>query len=167
MSLILPCALSDLLHGNPLNQLARYSGVSWHVLLYMLFKFSSPRIQRGIHPQGIVEHFAIYFKRYELDIPISSISMVLIQEIAVFTSSNTSVGSGGLFMHTLLKILVIVVIFTEHGLTIPFIPVLLSMSQETGAVFNHMRPLFFSPYFSYILYVKQTLLEYLNKRLWM
>ena len=81
--------------------------------------------------------------------------MVSIQEIAVFTSSNTSVRSGGLFMHTSLKIFVIVVIFTEYGLRIAFIPVTLLMSQETESVFNHKRASFFSPFF-FIYFVFQT-----------
>ena len=59
--------------------------------------------------------------------------------MGVFTSSNTSVGSGGLLMHTPLKLLVIVVIFTEHGLTISFIPVTLFMLQETEGLYLVIR----------------------------
>ena len=44
--------------------------------------------------QGIALHFiAIIFKLYELDLSISSISLVLIEEMGVWTSSNTSVES--------------------------------------------------------------------------
>ena len=46
-------------------------------------------------------------------------------EMGVFTSSKTSVGSGGLFMLISLRILAIVVIFTENVLTIAYIPVTL------------------------------------------
>ena len=78
---------------------------------YVLSKFSPPK-------NIIIEHLAISFKPYELYLQYHLSSMVLIQEVGVFTSWNTSVGSGGLFMHTSLKLLVIVVIFIEHGLTI-------------------------------------------------
>ena len=60
----------------------------------------------------------------------------LIHEMGVFTYSNTSVGSGGLFVYIFLKLLAIVVIFTEHVLTIAFIPVILFISQATEGLYN-------------------------------
>ena len=97
----------------------------------MLLKFSYPKnTEGGIFSQGIVEHLAISFKQYELDPSISSISVVLIHEIRVFTSSNASVESGDLSMHISLKLLDIVVIFTEHGFRISFIPATLFASQK-------------------------------------
>ena len=104
---------------------------------YAWFEFSSLQNTEGfIFSQDIVEHLAISFKQYELDpsITFASVSVVLIHEMGVFTSSNTSDESGGLFMHTSLKLL-IVVIFTEHGFTISFIP----MTLIRGTVFNHTR----------------------------
>ena len=55
-----------------------------------------PKAQKGIFSHGYVEHLAISFELYELDPSISSISVVLIHEMRVFTSSNTSVESGGM-----------------------------------------------------------------------
>ena len=95
-------------------------------------------------------HIPVYVYLYS-----SSISIVLIQEIGVFTSSNTSVGIGSLFMHISLKLHVIVVIFTKHGLTISFIPVTLLISQETEGLYLIIRGKsdlwFFSPYFIYFV----------------
>ena len=92
--------------------------------IYVLFKFVSPK------SQVIIEHLAISFKLYELDPSISSISVVLTHEMGVFTYSNTSVGSGGLFMHISFKMLVIVVVFTQYVSTIAFIPVTLFISED-------------------------------------
>ena len=69
-------------------------------------------------------------------------------------------GSGDLFLHTSLKLLVIVVIFTEYGLTISFIPVALCISQKREELYlikrQKSKSWIFSPYFSSILYVKES-----------
>ena len=85
--------------------------------------FQLQRVQKGVYCN--IEHLAISFKPYELDLPISSLSVLLIHEMGVFTSSNTSVGNGVFYMYIALKILTIDVIFTEHVLAIAFIPVTL------------------------------------------
>ena len=96
-----------------MDQLARCLTLSWHICF---IEISSPKsTERDIASQGNVEHLAISFKLYELDPWISSICVVLIHEMAVF-------GSGSLFMHISLKLLAIVVIFTEHILRIAFSP---------------------------------------------
>ena len=92
---------------------------------YVLFNFPSPKSpEAGIFSWGNVAHLAISFKLYELDPLLSSISVVLIHEMGVFTYSSTSVGSGGLFVY----ISCYWVIFTYHVLTIAFIPVTLFIS---------------------------------------
>ena len=85
-----------------------------------------------------MEHLAISLKLYDVDPSTSSISVVVIHEMGVFINSKRSVGSGGLFMHVSL-ILVAVVIFTEHVLTIVFITVILSISQETKGLYLIIR----------------------------
>ena len=119
---------------------------------YVLFKFSSPkRPEGGIFWQGNVEHLAISCILYNLDPSIPSISVVLIHEMGVFTYSNTSVGSDGLFIYISFKLFIIAVIFTEHVLTIAFIPVTLFISQETEGlhliICENNKLWFFSPYF--------------------
>ena len=66
----------------------------------------------------------------------SSIFVVLIHEMGVFTSSNTSVCSGVYScIYISLMLLSIVCIFTEHALKIAFIPVTLFISQETEGLY--------------------------------
>ena len=89
--------------------------------------------------------------------------------MGVFTYSNASVGSVGLFMYISFNLLAIVVIFTENVFTIAFISVTSFISQETEGMYLIIREIiklwFFSPYFSPILWAKHNLLKYLNKRL--
>ena len=108
---------------------------------YVLFKFSFPKTTKGsIFSQEIVDRLVISFKLYELDLSIPSISVVLMQKMGVLRSSNTSVGGGGFhFMHRSLTLLVIVVIFTEYGLTISFPCDIIHIPRHRGTVFNHMR----------------------------
>ena len=101
---------------------------------HVLFELSSPKIQKGC-----------VFKLYELGLSISSISVVLIEEMGVFASPNTLVGSGRLFMHISLKLLVTDVIFTEHDFTISFIPVILLISQQKFFI-CYSRRLYNVPY---------------------
>ena len=68
-------------------------------MCYLNWIFIPKNTKGGIFSQGI-------------DLSISSIFVVLIQEMGVFTSYATSVGSGGLFMQISLKLLVIVLFFT-------------------------------------------------------
>ena len=80
--------------------------MSVSLLTYIFYLNFHPRnTEGGIFSQGIVDRLAISFRLYELDLSISFISVVLIQETGVFTSSNTPVGSDGLFMHISLKLL--------------------------------------------------------------
>ena len=87
-------------------------GTNWHDVweslhTYVLFKFLSLKnTEEGIFSQGIVENLAISFKLYKLNPSMSSIFAVLIQEIGVFTSSNTSVASYILFSFVLEKYIV-------------------------------------------------------------
>ena len=49
--------------------------------------------------KGFIEHLAISFQLYELGHSLLSISMVLMREMGVFTSSNILIGSDGVFLH--------------------------------------------------------------------
>ena len=89
--------------------------------------------------------------------------------MGVFANSYISVGSGGLFMHASLNLLAIVVVFTEHVLTIVFIHVIVFISQDTAGLYlitcanNDLQS--FSPYFSSFCSTKHNLLKYLNTML--
>ena len=61
--------------------------------------------------KGIIEHLAISFQLYERGHSFLSISVVLMREMRVFTSSNISIGCDGLFMHISSTLPHIVVIF--------------------------------------------------------
>ena len=103
--------------------------------MYLLSKFSSPRTQKGVYFHKVLLN-TISSKLYKPYLSISSISVVLMQEMGLFTSSNTSFRSGGLFMHISLKLLVDIVIFTEHGWAISFISMTLFISQETEELYS-------------------------------
>ena len=87
---------------------------------------------------------------YELVPSTSSISVVLIHEMGVFIDSNTSVCSGGLFMHVSLNLLAIVV---ETCFDNRIYPVTSFISQETEGLYLIIRAnnklYLFSPYFCY------------------
>ena len=125
-----------------IKEATKWQDASASLDTYVLFKFSSPNSpEGGIFSYANVEHLAISLKLYELDPSTSSISVVLIHEMGVFTNSNTSVGSGGLFMHVSLNLLAIVVIFSEHVLTIVFIYSrdIIYITGNRGTVFDHTR----------------------------
>ena len=150
------------------NQQTRCPKVSWHVFVIQIF--IPKNIEGGIFSQRIVEHSAISFKLYELDASISYVSAVLIQGMGVFTSSNASVGSGGLFLHMSLKLLVIVVIFTEHGSTISLSPWHCLYHKNRGTLFNHTWEEYIMTFFAIVLLivlVKHNLFKHLNKELCM
>ena len=79
------------------NQLARYSRVYSRVCVIQLFTTAPPpphhrvpnNIECGIFSKSIVEYLAISSKSLEPNPSIALISMVLIKEMGVFTSSNT------------------------------------------------------------------------------
>ena len=100
---------------------------------YVLFRFSSPKSTEG----GIYFHKVMY-KLYELNQSVSSISVVLIHEIRVFTSSNTSVGSGCLFSRISLNVFVIVVISLKIGDNI-YSRDIIFITGNRGTVFDHTR----------------------------
>ena len=106
-------------------------------------------------PERLLTHmYYLNFHLPRVQKVISSISVVLIHEMGVFTSSNTSVGSGGLFMDMSLKLLAIVFNFTENILPIEFIPVTLSLTTEKGLLYARIVNYFFLAIFSSILYSK-------------
>ena len=124
-------------HLSLVKLLARCLSVSWHICIIWIFISQESR-RRYIFKRWC-RTLAISLKLYELHPSRSSISLVVIHEMGVFINSNTSVGSGGLFTHASLNLLAIVVIFTEHVLTIVFIPVTLFISQETEGLYSILR----------------------------
>ena len=116
------------------SQLARCRRVFWHVcVIYIVIPQEYKRWYISTRYCRTLGN--IFQTIWTGSFSIIYISVVLIQETGLSTSSNTSntsIGSGTLFMLTSLKRLVILVIFTEHGLTISiFITVTLIISRET------------------------------------